>query len=144
MITTTSLVAIHHHIVDPVTYFVHSPAPFSSVYVLSYFSHVWLFETPWTIACQALLCMEFSRQEYWTELPFPFPGDLLDPGIEPMSLMSTASAGGFFITSATLEAPFPLVTTNLGLYLWVYFCRLQIWVNSYGICLSLHDFFHLP
>ena len=44
--------------------------------------------------------MEFSRQEYWTELPFPFPGDLPYPGIEPMSLMSTALAGGFFITSA--------------------------------------------
>ena len=44
--------------------------------------------------------MEFSRQEYWTELPFPFPGDLPDPGIEPMSLTSTALAGGFFIMSA--------------------------------------------
>ena len=97
---TTSPVAIHHHIVDPVTYFVHSPAPFSSMCVLSYFSHVWLFETPWTTACQALLSMEFSRQEYWTELPFPLPGDLPYPGIEPMSLMSTALAGGFFITSA--------------------------------------------
>ena len=41
--------------------------------------------TPWTIARQAPLSMEFSRQEYWSGLPFPSPGDLLDPGIEPRS-----------------------------------------------------------
>ena len=41
--------------------------------------------TPWTIACQAPLSMGFSRQEYWNGLPFPSPGDLLDPGIEPES-----------------------------------------------------------
>ena len=38
--------------------------------------------TPWTVACQAPLSMEFSRQEYWSGMPFPSPGDLLDPGIE--------------------------------------------------------------
>ena len=41
--------------------------------------------TPWTIACQAPLMTEFSRQEYWSGLPFPFPGDLPDPVIEPVS-----------------------------------------------------------
>ena len=41
--------------------------------------------TPWTIACQAPLSMGFSRQEYWSGLPFPSPGDLPDPGIEPGS-----------------------------------------------------------
>ena len=41
--------------------------------------------TPWTVACQAPLSMEFSRQEYWSGLPFPPPGDLPDPGIEPRS-----------------------------------------------------------
>ena len=41
--------------------------------------------TPWTVACQTLLSMGFSRQEYWSGLPFPFPGDLPDPGIEPGS-----------------------------------------------------------
>ena len=40
--------------------------------------------TPWTVACQALLFMEFSRQEFWSGLPLPSPGDLPDPGIEPM------------------------------------------------------------
>ena len=41
--------------------------------------------TPWTVACQAPLAMGFSRQEYWNGLPFPSPGDLPDPGIEPGS-----------------------------------------------------------
>ena len=40
---------------------------------------------PWTVACQALLSMEFSRQEYWSGLPCPPPGDLPDPGMEPRS-----------------------------------------------------------
>ena len=51
--------------------------------------------------------MGFSRQEYWSGLPFPPPGDLPDPGIEPTSLMSPALAGRFFTTSATWEAPSP-------------------------------------
>ena len=47
-------------------------------------SRVWLFATPWTIAYQATPSMGFSRQEYWSGLPFPSPGDLLpNPGIEP-------------------------------------------------------------
>ena len=48
-------------------------------------SHVRLFATPWTIAYQAPLSMGFSRREYWNGLPFPSPGDLPDPGIEPES-----------------------------------------------------------
>ena len=48
-------------------------------------SHVWLSVTPWTIACQAPLSMEFSRQEEWNGLPFPSPGDLPDLGTEPAS-----------------------------------------------------------
>ena len=46
-------------------------------------SPVQLFMTPWTVAYQAPLSMEFSRQEYWSGLPFPSPGDLPDPGIKP-------------------------------------------------------------
>ena len=49
------------------------------------FSRVWLFATPWTVAYQASLSVGFSRQEYWSGLPFPYPGDLPDPGIEPRS-----------------------------------------------------------
>ena len=47
------------------------------------FSHVRLFATPWTVAYQAPLSIGFSRQEYWSGLPFPSPGVLPDPGIEP-------------------------------------------------------------
>ena len=43
------------------------------------------FVTPWTVACQAPLSVEFSRWEHWSKLPFPSPGDLPDPGMEPMS-----------------------------------------------------------
>ena len=46
-------------------------------------SHVWLFSTPWTVVCQAPLSMGFSRQDYWSGLPCPPPGDLSDTGIEP-------------------------------------------------------------
>ena len=53
------------------------------------------FVTPWTVVRQAPLFMGFSRQEYWSGLLFPFPGDLLDPGIEPTS---PALAGRFFTT----------------------------------------------
>ena len=73
------------------------------VLVVSSLSHVWLFATSWTVACQAPLSMGLSRQEYWSELPFPPPWDLPNPGIEPMSLASPALAGGFFTTSTYLN-----------------------------------------
>ena len=72
--------------------------------VLSQFSCVRLFVTPWTAACQAPLSMGFSRQEYWSGLLCPPPGDLPKPGIKPASLMSPALAGGFFITCVTWDA----------------------------------------
>ena len=55
------------------------------VVVVKSLSHVQIFVTPWTVAPQAPLFMEFSRQEYWSGLPFPSPGDLPDPGTESMS-----------------------------------------------------------
>ena len=61
-------------------------------------SHVQLFVTPWTVVLQAPLSMEFSRQEDWNGLPFPTPGVLPDPGIEPPSLASPVLAGEFFTT----------------------------------------------
>ena len=57
--------------------------------VLSGFTHVWLLATLWTVTCQALLSKGFSRQEYWSGLPCPPPGDLPDPGIEPTSLYTS-------------------------------------------------------
>ena len=71
--------------------------------MLSCFSHVRLFATSWTVACQASLSVELSRQEYWSGLPFPTPGDLPDSGIETASLKSPALTGGFFTTHATIK-----------------------------------------
>ena len=56
------------------------------------FSCVQLFATPWTVAYQAPLSVGFSRQEYWSGLPFPSPGDLPNPGIEPGSPALQADA----------------------------------------------------
>ena len=72
--------------------------------VLSHISRVQLCATSWTIAHQAPLSMGFPRQEYWSGLPCPSPGDLPNPGVEPISLMSPALAGRFFTTSTTWEA----------------------------------------
>ena len=65
-------------------------------------NHVQLFVIPWTIAHQAPLSMGFSRQEYWSGLPFPLPGDLPNSGIKPASLTS-ALAGKFFTTWKALH-----------------------------------------
>ena len=59
---------------------------------VKWLSRVWLFVTPWTIAYQAPPSIRFSRQEYWSGLPFPSPGDLPDPGIEPQSPAFQADA----------------------------------------------------
>ena len=67
------------------------------------FSHVWLFEIPWTIACPAPLSMEFSRQEHWRRLLFPSPGDLPQPGIEPRSPFFTSWASREARTSYMFE-----------------------------------------
>ena len=71
------------------------------------FSHVRLFATPQTVACQALLSMGFSRQEYWSGLPVSPPGDLPNPGIEATSPASPAVVGELFTTSVTWEALIP-------------------------------------
>ena len=63
-----------------------------------------LYATPWTVAWQTSLSMGFSRQEYWNGLLCLPPGDLPDPGIEPMSLMSAALARRFVAASASWEA----------------------------------------
>ena len=70
-----------------------------------------LFAPPWTIALQALLSMKFSKQEYWSGLPFPPPGDLPNPGIKPEFPMSPALAGRFFTT----------VPANVYIYIYIYF-----------------------
>ena len=82
--------------------------------VLSCVQH---FETPWTIASQAPLSMELSRREYWSELPFPPPGDLSDPGIEPASPVSPALAGRFVTTEPPGKAMFKQKSWSLTPYL---------------------------
>ena len=73
------------------------------VCMLSCFSHIQLFATPWTVALQAPLPMGFSRQEYWNGLPCPPPGDIPSPGIELKSCTSSALTGEFFTMSTTGE-----------------------------------------
>ena len=71
--------------------------------VLSHFRHARLCD-PVDCSLQALLSTGFSRQEYWSGLPCPFPGGLPDPGIKPVSLTSPALAGRLFITITIWEA----------------------------------------
>ena len=81
-------------------------------------SHVWLFATPWIVAFQAPLSMKFSRQKYWSGLPFSPPEDLPDPGIEPTSLASPALAGRFF-TTVPPGKPIQLILINNNLVGWM-------------------------
>ena len=74
-----SLACLTHLVAGPQTQFQRVAC------VLSHFSRVRLFVTPWTVTCQALQSMGFSKQKYWSGLPFPSPGDLPNPGIEPQS-----------------------------------------------------------
>ena len=60
---------------------------------------------PWTEACQLPLSMEFSREEYWSGLPFPTAGDIPDPGIKPVSLVPSSLTGRFLTTRSTWEDP---------------------------------------
>jgi len=84
----------------------HSSGSYSpcGVCMPSCFSCIQLFETLWTVACQASLSMGFSRQEHWNGLPCSPPGDLPHPRVKPAFLMSPALAGGFFTASTTWEA----------------------------------------
>ena len=68
------------------------------------------FATPWTVDCQAPLSMGFHKQEHWSELPFPSPGDLADSGIEPTS---PALAGGFFLPLRFSGKPLNLKYLNV-------------------------------
>ena len=70
------------------------------------FSRFRLFVTPWTVAHKAPLFMGFPRQEYWNRLPFPAPGDLLDPEIEPRF---SALTGGFLTTEPPAKPLDPYV-----------------------------------
>ena len=75
--------------------------------------HAVCFETPWTVAHQVPLFMEFSTQEYWSGLPFSSPGDLPELGIKPVSLVvSPAMVGGFFTTEPPGK-PNPIISWEI-------------------------------
>ena len=74
------------------------------------------FVTPWAVAHQAPMCMGFSRQEYWSWLLFPPPGDHPDPGTEPRSLVSPALAGSF----STPAPPGKPITSMTYIYMYLY------------------------
>ena len=78
-------------------------------------SNVQLFVTPQTVACQAPLSMGFPRQEYWSRLPFPPPGDLPDPRIKPESPAAPALAGGFFTPEPPGKSPAENIISSLTL-----------------------------
>ena len=78
--------------------------------------------TPWTVARQAPLSMGFPRQECWSGLPFPSPGDLPDPGMEPASPVAPALAGGFFTLShlgSPTKAQDPAERLNADMGCWL-------------------------
>ena len=82
--------------------------------MLSHFSGIWLFVTPWTVARQAPLSIGSSRQGYSNGLPCPSPGDLPNPGIETTSVTSPSLAGEFFTTSATSGLVVKNLPSNSG------------------------------
>ena len=84
--------------------------------------------TPWTVACQAPLSMEFFGQEYWSGLPFPSPEDLLDPGIEPMSPAWQVD----FLPLSYLGSPQRLLVMVKVTY---EFSNMILWrISSAGLC----------
>ena len=72
--------------------------------------------TPWTVVCQAPLSMKFFKQEYWSELPFPLPGNPPKPGIETSSPMSPGLAGGFFTTAPTGKLKYLLIVIAIPFF----------------------------
>ena len=84
--------------------------------MLSRFSVIQFFVTSWTVACQAPLSMGFSKQEYWSRLPFSPPGDLYDPGIEPPSPTSPTWAGRLHYHQARLTVSLQGVHATYGIW----------------------------
>ena len=119
-------------------------------------SCVWLFATPWTVAHQAPLSMEFSRQEYWSGLPFPSPGDCPDPEIKTESPVSPTLASGFFTTAPPekrvcvyiyLQAAlvftlnlFTMVSSFPSSYIWLIFWLVGFIVKSCGFPMQSRGF----
>ena len=93
----------------------------TGVCMLSHFSHVWLFVTPWLYPARLPCPWDSPSKNIGVGLPCPPPGNLLDPGIEPVSLASLALAGRFFTTNTTCE---PQESQNLVIFL---YSSLYLW-----------------
>ena len=79
-------------------------------------NHVQIFATPWTVAHQAPLSTGFSRQEYWSGLPCPPPGDLPDPGTEQEASCTFCIAGEFFTTEPLWEPQWPFMLSQMAVF----------------------------
>ena len=109
------------------------------VYVLSHYSRVQLFVTPWTVARQAPLSIGFSRQEYWSGLPCPPLGGSSQPWDKAASLTSPALAGRSFTNSTTWEAqPEWMVNTRSRYKWWGLIPRVREWAMQSSKCDCLH------
>ena len=107
-------------------------------------SYVWVFEIPWTVAYQAPLFMEFSRQEYWSGLPFPSPGDLPNPGTEPGSPALQANSLPFeppgkhtlLVGMKTEQCAYCSTASFLILTLYYSWIKYNLWENClmYYLC----------
>ena len=93
--------------------------------------------TLYPIAHQAPLSMEVSRQEYWSGLPFPSPGDFPNPGIEVMSLASPALAG-FFTTEPPGKSTYTC-SSSIFVYVFIYIYMLPWWLSSKGSACNAGD-----
>ena len=111
--------------------------------VLSHFSHIQLFATPWTVAHRVPLSMGISRQEYWSGLPCPSSGCLPNLGIESMSLKSPTLVGRFFTTSATWEVLLCHQFSSVQLLscIWLFATP---WITAHQASLSITNSQSLP
>ena len=107
-------------------------------------SHVGLSATLWTAAHQAPLYMGFQRQEYWSRFPFPPPGDLPGPGIEPESLVSPALAGRFFTTKPHGKPQYNAYYMIIIMYIYTLYIKREYYdvqlKNKYKFVSSIYNF----
>ena len=104
-------------------------------HMISDFSGVWFCGTPWTVACQVPLSMQFPRHKYWSRLPCLPPGNFPDRGIKPASLMSPTLSGRFFAIS-THGKPIYTHIHALYVYIYIYICSC-IYLFMFCVCVCV-------
>ena len=103
---------------------------------VSRFSLVWLFATLWTVARQVPLSTGFSRQEYWSGLPYPPSGDLPEPGIKPVSTFPVLA--DMFLTTSTTRKPKTLLAFHYALWAWALFNTTLLSWGALGSSSGIH------